>query len=70
MEYFKVVDKETEKQIGKGFPTKEQAKAKRDDLQGKTKAGMPKPENRQDQTLWTFKVSPGKDHPKHKTTVH
>lgn len=69
MENFMVVDKETQKQVGKGFATKSEAKSKRDDLQGKTKDGMPKPEVRQNQALWSFKVTKGKDHPK-LDTIH
>lgn len=64
MENFTVIDKATNKVIGNGFITKEEAKSKRDELQGKTKDGMPKPEERQNQSLWAFKVSKGKDHPK------
>jgi hypothetical protein len=70
MENFMVVDKATKKQVGKGFPNKEEAKAKRDELQGKTENGMPKPEVRQDQNLWAFKVTRGKDHPKLKDVIH
>jgi hypothetical protein len=63
MELYVVVDKETNKQIGTGFTKKAEAKTKRNELQGKTKAGMPK-ETPENQSLWSFKVAYGKDHPK------
>lgn len=62
MEFYVVVDKETNKQVGKGFDKKQEAKAKRNELQAKTKAGLPK-ETPENQSLWQFKVSNGKDHP-------
>ena len=62
MELYVVVDKETNKQIGNGFAKKSDAKKKRNELQGKTKAGLPK-ETPENQSLWSFKVSNGKDHP-------
>lgn len=70
MEIYVVVDKSTGKNIGTGFTKKTEAKTKRDELQGKTKAGMPEKTATQDQSLWAFKVSPGKDHPKNKASVH
>lgn len=62
MELFAVIDKATSKQIGKGFDDKLAAKQKRNELQGATKRGMPPKDQTHDQTLWDFKVTPGKDH--------
>lgn len=64
MEFYVVVDKSTGNQIGGGFEKKLEAKQKRDDLQAKTKAGVPEETKTQDASLWAFKVSRGKDHPK------
>jgi hypothetical protein len=61
-EFYAVIDKATNKQVGKGFIKKSEAKTKRNELQEQTKAGLPK-ENREDQSLWSFKVANGKDHP-------
>lgn len=65
MEFYVVVDKATGQQVGKGFSKRMDAKAKRNDLQAKTKRGMPEPEESWDQAQWSFKVSFGKDHPKY-----
>lgn len=70
MENFVVVDNATDKQVGKGFASKDEAKTKRNELQAATKAGMPKLEERPLESAWAFRVSVGKDHPKNRATVH
>lgn len=61
-EIYVVVDKETKKQVGIGFEKRMDAKSKRNELQSKTKMGLPK-EKVEDSSQWAFKVSNGKDHP-------
>lgn len=61
MDLFIVKNKTTGKQVGKGFDSKGDAKTERNRLQAEV-GKMPPPDKRQDQSLWQFSVSPGKDH--------
>jgi hypothetical protein len=62
MELFVVSDKGTGKVVGNGFENKVAAKLERDRLQTQHGGGLPKPEERQDPTKWSYKIGRGKDH--------
>jgi hypothetical protein len=62
MELFVVNNKATGKIAAGGFSSKSDAKAERDRLQKDSTAGLPPIDKRQDQSLWTYSIGPGKDH--------
>lgn len=62
MELYQVQDKSNNNVRVSGCASKKEARVKRDELQTKTKAGMPAADKRDDSSSWQYSIGLGKDH--------